>query len=137
MDDSKGEKFVAGLRSATVDKAVGHLVVINGGAAVALLAFLQAVWGKYPDLSAIVLIPILVFTCGAGPGRMHQFLPLHSSLYCEQKCQTDEKSQKEKFDELLRKHEFWTTWSWRFHWLSPAIRSGSVYYHARHGGDLV
>lgn len=35
-----------------------QLVVVNGGGAVALLAFLQAIWETEPDLARIVLIGI-------------------------------------------------------------------------------
>jgi hypothetical protein len=89
------------------------LVLINGGAAAALLAFLQAVWGKSPDLSAIVLIPIMVFAFGAAAAGCVNYLRYNCSLSCEQQHDGDKP--------LAERYKLWETWSWRIQWLAALL----------------
>ena len=118
-NNSELRSTFAELRSKSVDSGVGHLVLINGGAAIALLAFLQAVWEKSPDLSAIVLIPITVFACGAAAAGCANFLRYNCSLSCEQQVPGNK--------ELETKYRMWETWSWRIQWLAVLLFAlGSV-----------
>ena len=101
-------------RSATVDRGVGHLVVINGGGAAALLAFLQAVWDKDANLAAIVLLPLFVFALGTATAGAINLFRYKSSLLSEHYKQ----SQKE---DLRPKQERWTRWSEGFQWSAVAL----------------
>ena len=111
MSDSDSKTKLAEIRSKSVDSGIGHLVLINGGAAVALLAFLQAVWRESPDLSAIVLIPIIVFAGGAAAAGCTNYFRYNCSLSCEQQAPGN--------GELEGKYKMWEALSWRIQSPSP------------------
>ncbi len=60
-------------------EGVRGLLIINGGGAVALLAFLQAIWPKYPLLSGYVVFGIAVLALGVLCAGLAPFLRYHAS----------------------------------------------------------
>ena len=55
-------------RAAITTEGVRGLFLLNGGGALALLAFLQAVWEKHPALAKLALIGIGTFAVGLAGG---------------------------------------------------------------------
>ncbi len=51
-------------RATVFTESVKALLLINGGGAVSLLAFLQAVWDREPDLARITLVGIALMSLG-------------------------------------------------------------------------
>ena len=68
--DQRDEASLAGVRG---------LLLINGGGAVALLAFLQAVWDKDKDLVRIVVYGIAILGVGTFIAGLSHFLRYHAS----------------------------------------------------------
>ena len=57
------------------------LVLLNGGGAVALLAFLQAVWGKIPELVPSIVYAMIPLVVGAACAVAVHFLRIQTSLH--------------------------------------------------------
>ena len=51
-------------RASIITESVKALLLVNGGGAVSLLAFLQAVWVKEPDLARATLVSIACMSLG-------------------------------------------------------------------------
>lgn len=62
------------------NKAVRGLFVLNGGASVALLAFLQEVWSTYPALADAVLNSLSVLLAGLVLASLTSALRYHASM---------------------------------------------------------
>jgi hypothetical protein len=67
-------------RAAISTEGVKGLFLLNGGGALALLAFLQAVWDKNPALAKLALVGISIFAFGALLAGFVNFLRYHTSL---------------------------------------------------------
>ena len=68
------------VRAAVATEGVKGLFMLNGGGAVALLAFLQAVWEKSPALAKVSLLGIGIFAFGALLAGFVNFLRYHASF---------------------------------------------------------
>jgi hypothetical protein len=66
-------------RSATADQLVRALLVINGGGAIALLGFLQAIWSKEPALAESVVWGIAWLSVGLSLGACANFFRYKTS----------------------------------------------------------
>ena len=62
--ESLGPKDRALSRASIITESVKALLLVNGGGAVALLAFLQAIWGKEPELARATLVGIGLMCAG-------------------------------------------------------------------------
>ena len=67
-------------RAEITNQGVRGLITINGGGAVALLAFLQAIWNKAPGLAKYVVIGIGVFSFGVFIAGFINFFRYHTSF---------------------------------------------------------
>ncbi len=61
-------------------EGVRGLLLINGGGAVALLAFLQAVWSQDEDLAKVVVEGLAAFCIGVAVAGLASFLRYHTSF---------------------------------------------------------
>jgi len=68
------------VRAAVTTEGVKGLFMLNGGGAVALLAFLQAVWERNPALAKVSLKGIAIFAFGVFLAGFVNFLRYHTSL---------------------------------------------------------
>lgn len=68
------------VRSEITTEGVKGLFLMNGGGSVALLAFLQAVWEKQPQLAKFVLIGVGVMAFGLFLAGFVNFFRYHASL---------------------------------------------------------
>src|SRR2546421_4795475 len=68
------------VRSEISNEGVKGLFLMNGGGAVALLAFLQAIWKDQPFLAKFVLIGIAVMAGGLFFAGFINFFRYHASL---------------------------------------------------------
>ena len=68
------------VRAAVTTEGVKGLFLLNGGGALALLAFLQAVWEKNPALAKLALVGIGIFAFGALLAGFVNFLRYHTSM---------------------------------------------------------
>jgi glucan phosphoethanolaminetransferase (alkaline phosphatase superfamily) len=67
-------------RAEITNQGVRGLLLINGGAAVALLAFLQAIWSEEPALAKYVVIGIGIFSIGVLLAGFINFFRYHTSF---------------------------------------------------------
>ena len=67
-------------RAAITTEGVKGLFLINGGGSVALLAFLQAVWEKQPQLAKFVIIGIGIMCLGLLFAGLINFFRYHTSF---------------------------------------------------------
>ena len=65
-------------------EGVRGLLIINGGGAVALLAFLQAIWSVDQRLANYVVIGISVLAIGVAVAGLASFLRYHASFNFQQ-----------------------------------------------------
>jgi archaellum biogenesis protein FlaJ (TadC family) len=80
-------------RDQTAGELVRALLIINGGGAVALLAFLQAIWSSDKAVAKSVVIALVVFAIGAALAAAFHLFRHQASWY----QQSDEHAQWEKF----------------------------------------
>ena len=73
------------IRADIEHQGVRGLLIINGGAAVSLLAFLQAIWDKDSELAKITIYGILFFTIGVFSAASINLFRYHTSLAAQQK----------------------------------------------------
>jgi len=66
------------------DEAVKVLIAANGGAAVALLAFLQNIWEKAPRLTPYVILALLLFGTGVAVAAVVNFVRASAAVQWEQ-----------------------------------------------------
>jgi hypothetical protein len=83
-------------RNESATELVKALLIINGGGAVALLAFLQAVWSTAPTLAKPTVLGIVFLSAGALSAAAFHFFRHQASWF----HQSDEKSQWAKFRRL-------------------------------------
>jgi hypothetical protein len=82
-------------RNDAMREGVKGLFLMNGGGAVALLAFLQEIWKEIPDLRIYVLVSILVLSFGVVFASLVQFLRFKASWELQNQDKTGwEKSRK-------------------------------------------
>ena len=55
------------------------ILIINGGAAVALLAFLKEIWGKDPQLSRFVIVTVVILSFGVACAGISNWLRYETS----------------------------------------------------------
>ncbi len=66
-------------RQEVITESVRGLFIINGGGAVALLAFLQAVWNEEPELAYVVLFGISFMGLGLVFASVVNYFRYHAS----------------------------------------------------------
>ena len=66
-------------RAEVLTEGVKGLFIINGGGAVALLGFMQAIWSKEPALARLTLIGLGLMSAGVVFAALIQFLRLWHS----------------------------------------------------------
>jgi hypothetical protein len=114
MSEPEYDVDAADRQSATLDAGVAHLLVMNGGAAVALLAFLQASWIKDPDLAAIVLLPLFFFGLGTAASGVVNLLRYKASRLSTDCRETGSAK-------LKRDQERWSRCSQAIQCLAPGL----------------
>lgn len=67
-------------RAEITTEGVKGLFLMNGGGSIALLAFLQAIWEKQPQLAKFVLAGIAVMCLGLVLGGFINFFRYHASF---------------------------------------------------------
>lgn len=67
-------------RNDALREGVKGLFVINGGGAIAMLAFLQAIWEKNPNLAKYVIGCLVLFSIGVFLAGLVQFFRYHASF---------------------------------------------------------
>jgi hypothetical protein len=67
-------------RNDAMREGVKALILMNGGGAVAMLAFLQAIWSKEPALVKYVLCGLGFLVIGVALGGLVHFFRYHTSL---------------------------------------------------------
>src|SRR4030067_3566404 len=68
-------------RNDALREGVKGLFLMNGGSAVAMLAFLQAIWKENPQLAKYVIASIALFAVGVLLAGLVPFVKYHSSTY--------------------------------------------------------
>jgi hypothetical protein len=72
-------------RDESATELVKALLIINGGGAVALLAFLQATWSSAPDLAKPTLLGIAVLSFGALSAASFHFFRHQTSWFFQRR----------------------------------------------------
>lgn len=75
------------VRAEIANQQVKSLLLINGGAAVALLAFLQAIWNDNPELSLFVVIAIWILCFGVAAAGLSNWLRYKTSAHSQAKTE--------------------------------------------------
>lgn len=100
-DDLVTDKDYSLSRAALLTEGFKGLLLVNGGGAVALLAFLQAIWSKDRDLANAVLVGIGCMSSGLAIALLIPFFRYHHSHLAQKK----ERGQ--NYSEQKRKCFFW------------------------------
>lgn len=80
QDGSRTDKDYYSSRVEIANQGMKALLAINGGAAVSLLAFLQAVWSDSPSLIKPTLFGLLIYCIGVAFGAISYQLRVQVSL---------------------------------------------------------
>lgn len=78
-DQGLTERDLTDQRNDAMREGVKALVLMNGGGAVALLAFLQAIWHKDPVLSAWIVGGLAFLVVGVGLAGLVHLFRVHTS----------------------------------------------------------
>ena len=100
-DDYVTDKDYSLSRAALLTEGFKGLLLVNGGGAVALLAFLQAIWSTDKVLAKTVLVGIGFMSLGLAVALLVPFFRYHHSHLAQKK------ERKEKYSERKRKFFFW------------------------------
>lgn len=90
-------------RAQVLNEAFNSLVLLHGGGAVALIAFLQDNWGQHPDLSKVIVSGIAFLVLGLAVAIPIPLLRYRHSHLWEQREKSRVGGELGKVDELDKK----------------------------------